>query len=187
MRPAECAAACARLLEERRPGWRVLAVAGESGAGKTTLANALASELEAVVLHQDDYFFLPPAETRARRLEALSNVGLGEVDLARLAEDLAAFCGGATEVRPPLLNAPVPLPGHRLIVEGTYVLGLDRADARVFIDRTFQQTVADRARRGRDAMEPFVEEVLLIEQPLVRAQMTSADVVVDDTFCPRLG
>lgn len=186
MEKPDSAAVCVRLLEEKDPGWRVLAVAGESGAGKTTLARNIAERVGAAILHQDDYFFLPPSETRRRRLDDLGNVGLSEVNLARLEEDIARFREGAVNVTPPLLHHPVSIAGERLVIEGTYVLRLAGADLRVFIDRTFQQTEEDRRHRGRDAMEPFIEEVLAIEQPIVRAQMDSADVVLSADFEPRL-
>jgi uridine kinase len=185
MRKPDCAATCVRFLEEKDPTWRVLAVAGESGAGKTTLANNIAERVGAAVLHQDDFFFLSPSETRAKRLEDLANVGKEEVNLAVLEDAIVAFREGAAAVTPPLHHHPVSIAGERLVIEGTYVLGLQGVDVRIFIDRTFQQTEEDRRRRGRDAMEPFIEEVLAIEQPIVRAQLESADIVVSADFEPR--
>jgi uridine kinase len=186
MKKPDSAAVCVRLLEEKNPGWRVLAVAGESGAGKTTLARNIADRVGAAVLHQDDYFHLSPSETRARRLQDLGNVGLSEVNLARLEQDIVAFREGAVNVTPPLLHHPVSIAGERLVIEGTYVLRLQGVDLRIFIDRTFQQTEEDRRQRGRDAMEPFIEEVLALEQPIVRAPMESADVILSADFEPRL-
>lgn len=187
MSPPEAAEACLALLRASGlGGWRVLAVAGESGAGKSTLGEALAARAGAALLHQDDYFRLPPAENHAARVQDPARVGPGEVDLERLAAHAAAFIAGATRVQPPLLAAPVPLLRPRLVVEGTYVLALPTLDAGIFIDRTFLQTRADRARRGRDPMDPFIEQVLLREQPQIRALAPRARVVLDADFTPRL-
>jgi len=173
--PTECAQRCLQLLRDVDKGdWQVLGVAGESGAGKTTLARAIVDVVNdhAVLVHQDEFFFLPPAENHQARLADLGHVGPGEVDVDALLQKVTT------------LRAM----GRRVVVEGTYVMRHDAGiyDARVFIDRTFQQTQQDRRRRGRDAMDPFVEEVLAIEQPLIRAFAARADIVVDDSFCPRL-
>ncbi|CAN0599204.1 unnamed protein product, partial [Laminaria digitata] len=61
-------------------------------------------------------------------------------------------------------------------------LHLSHYDASVFVDRTYQQTRGDRAARGRDKMDPFVEEVLRLEQPLVRARAHEATLTVSSTF-----
>ena len=64
----ELARELARLVVERGltgRARRVVGVAGESGSGKSVTASSLARELgamghAALVLHQDDYFVLPP-------------------------------------------------------------------------------------------------------------------------------
>ncbi len=167
MQPPECARAVLDVL--RSSGfdeWRVLAVAGESGAGKTQLADAIADVIGAERLHQDDFFFLPPDANRLARLEDLGRVGPSEVDLDAMAAAIRRHPG-------------------RLVVEGTYVFMLDRIDVRVFIDRTWQQTAADRATRGRDAVEPWLDEVLAIEAPIIRGLVDRAHVIVNQAFEPR--
>jgi len=71
--------AIARALRQRaeQTGRIVCTISGESGCGKTTLARRLVEQLvgiglDSVVLHQDDYFRLPPRASDAKRLEDLA-------------------------------------------------------------------------------------------------------------------
>lgn len=173
-------------------GRYTLTVAGESGSGKSETARAIADVLEAqdiatVVLQQDDYFVLPPKSNDARRREDIAWVGTQEVRLDRLDSHLVAALGGATSVDKPLViyeedrvveetlefgNAKV------VIAEGTYTTLLEHAIRRVFIDRNRLETMAARERRGREAMDPFIERVLEIEHAIISAHKARADVVI---------
>lgn len=178
MTPDALARACLGSL----PPWKVLAIAGESGAGKTTLASAIAKLADATLLHQDDYFRLAPDENHAARQNDLGWVGLQEVDFDRLQGDIEAVQQGVRFIHPPQRQSAIAVGGSRLVVEGTYALYLAAFDVSIFVDRTFQQTRDDRAVRGRDKMDPFVEEVLRFEQPIVRARAHLATLTVTDAF-----
>jgi uridine kinase len=174
------------------PGRRVVLVAGESGSGKTTAASELADALEAAgvptaLLHQDDYFVRPPHTNHAHRERDIGSVGPPEVDLARLAGQVAAFRAGRDGVTGPRVDYP----GDRfvevrhdfgdrrvLVVEGTYVLMLPDADVRVFCAATHVDTRERRRLRARDVDSPFVERVLEIEHRLIAPQAARADVIV---------
>ncbi len=175
---------------------RVVAVAGESGSGKTVTAQHLVAALTSAgiiadVLSQDDYFIRPPATNHAHRLADLTSVGPQEVDFARLVADVAAFRAGANGVDTPLVDYPgnrfvarqrdfAPL--HVLVVEGTYVLAQADADVRIFLSATSLETRQRRVARNRDADDPFVERVLAIEHAIIAAQRPLADVVIDSDF-----
>ncbi len=154
--------------------WRELSrccvsIAGESGAGKSTLARDLAARLpNAMVLHQDDYFHLPPAENAARRRKDFAWVGRGEVDLELLATHVRAFKRGDSP-----FSAVVTL-----IVEGTYVTRLPELELRVFIDRDYRATEADRRARARDPIDEHTDRILSIEHQIIRADMPLADLVL---------
>ncbi len=171
----------------------VLAVAGESGSGKSTTALSLACALErakltTIVLHQDDYFLRPPATNHAHRAADIGSVGPQEVDFALLSEHAAAFRRGDR-----VSNAPrVDYPGNRfiaheidfaraavLVIEGTYVLAHVAADVRIFLKATYRDTLGRRRARNRDIDSPFVEEVLAIEHVMVAAQSSLADIVIE--------
>ena len=174
----------------------VVAIAGESGSGKSVTALALARQLSASgipaeVIHQDDYFHRPPATNHAHRLRDLTSVGPQEVDLARLCDHVAAFRAGQRDVDAPRVDYP----GNRflivqrnfanitvLIVEGTYVLQHVPADLRIFLEATSDDTRERRVARNRDVDAPIVEQVLAIEHSIIAAQARGADVIIDRSF-----
>ena len=182
-----------QLLRVERP---VIAIAGESGSGKSITADCLAHELTStgtptLVLHQDDYFHRPPATNHAHRLRDLGSVGPQEVDLARLRAHVDAFRSGADDIETPVVEyhadrfitrirhlAPFAL----LIVEGTYVLEHVHADARIFLDATSIDTRERRRERNRDIDAPIVEQVLAIEHGLIAPQVALADIIIDRDF-----
>jgi len=170
-----------------------ISIAGESGAGKSEIAVELARLFEAegkktCIFHQDDYFFLPPKSNDRRRREDIGHVGMGEVDLALIDKHLELARDPATSA----LTRPLvvfdedriaeetidPRGVDVFIVEGTYVTGLDHLDYRVFIDRTYEDTIAHRRERARDAIDEFSERVLEIEHEIVSKHKARANFVV---------
>lgn len=174
----------------------VIAVAGESGSGKSVTALCLAHELGASghateVLHQDDYFIRPPAANHAHRLADLTSVGPQEVNLVRLRAHVAAFRRGENGVIVPRVDYASdrfdtkPRDFHAvriLIVEGTYVLASVDADIRVFLEASSDDTRERRRDRNRDIDAPIVDQVLAVEHPIIAAQRALADIVIDRDF-----
>ena len=174
----------------------VVGVAGESGSGKSVTASSLARELGALghrayALHQDDYFFLPPRANHDARERDIGHVGLGEVNLALMQSHIAAFRAGVEEIDAPAVDygadrfdtRRVDLRGVAvLVVEGTYVLGLDDLDLRIFLEATYADTRDRRRARARDVDSPFVERVLAIEHEIIARQAARADLVIDRAF-----
>lgn len=174
-------------------GMLAITVSGESGAGKTEIAHCLAELLTAagrasLVLSQDDYFRLPPKSNHRHRETDINWVGPGEVRLDLLDEHVAALKAGLqAPLVKPLVNFEEDRIGEEfidpcsldaVIAEGTYTGMLTGADVRVFIDRTYLQTRANRIRRGRDPDSAFVEQVLAIEHEVISKQKAQADVVI---------
>ena len=179
---------------------RVIGVAGESGSGKTVTAAALAAALDAAglppaVLNQDDYFHLPPRSNHLHRIEDVeARVGPQEVNLALIARHVAAFRAG----EPGVVGPRVDWPGNRfltrpldfadaavLVVEGTYVLGLDDLDVRVFLEATYEDTRERRRARGRDIIDPVIDHILALEHAIIQRQAERADIVIDRDFTIR--
>jgi uridine kinase len=181
----------------RAAGHRLaLAVAGESGSGKSETAKAIAEALEArqvgsVIFQQDDYFVHPPKTNDATRRRDIGWVGTGEVRLDLLDAHLAAARSGATEVTKPLViydedrvtEEIVSLDGADVaIAEGTYTTLLEHADLRIFIDRNRLETLESRRTRGREAIEPFIEKVLEIEHEIISKHRERADIVISRDY-----
>lgn len=177
-----------------KPGF-TLSIAGESGSGKSTLALALQQILQekglkAIVLHMDDYFKLPPTSNHNMRLKDIAWVGPGEVHLDVLQNHLEAFKSGVLEIEKPLVyyaeneikSETLDISGTDvLLIEGTYTASL-QVDLSIFINRTYRDTFADRVKRARDPITPFVEQVLEIEHEIIARQGIAANVIIDKNF-----
>jgi uridine kinase len=174
----------------------VIAIAGESGSGKSVTALCLAralfgEKLPATVLHQDDYLRLPPVANQTRRAENSSNVGPHEVDFDTMRAHVAAFRSGQNNVPAPRADPS----GQRfdtvrrdfadlalLIVEGTYVLSEIESDIRIFLSATSDESRERGRGRNRDGGAAIVDRALAIEHPIIAAQNDLADIVIDRNF-----
>lgn len=170
----------------------VVTIAGESGAGKSEIAAALAAELAgagvtSAVLQQDDYFVYPPKTNAAMRRRDIGWVGPEEVRLDVLDENLRQILSGKPEVVKPLVDYDADAIGTEtvdlkdvavVLVEGTYTTLLKNAQLRVFIDRTFEETREARALRGREQQDDFLEQVLAIEHGIISKHRSQADIIV---------
>ena len=173
----------------------VIAVAGESGSGKSVTATDLVATMDdagirAAIIHQDNYFVRPPRTNHEHRLTDLGSVGPQEVRMDLIQSHMAAFRSGLT------VTAPiVDYPGNRfvtqslaftdtqvLVVEGTYALLLDGWDIGIFLQATWTDTAGRRKSRNRDIDDPFVDRVLEIEHRLIAPQGNAADILLDRDF-----
>lgn len=182
-------------LRQRPAEKLVVAIAGESGTGKTELAHALARLLKdepryAKTLHLDDYFHVPAAErTTWRQRQGLEAVGEEEIDWPRLESHVEAFRRGERATLPSidLLTdqtdllitdfAEIPV----LIVEGLYALRAP-ADIRVLIDLTYRETRKAQLLRGKEARTQFRLRVLEREHAAVQSLRPLADLLVTREF-----
>jgi len=186
------------LLEGRFGEGRIaFTVAGQSGAGKSEIAQEIATLLDAsgrrtVILQQDDYFFFPPRTNHNRRVDDIDWVGINEVNLQLLDDHLAKFKSeGGTVFEKPLvvfdedriIAEKVDLsPFQAIIAEGTYTTLLKSADYHVFIDRDYHDTKKDREERGREKIDDFSEQIMKIEDAIISKHKALADVIVNKDF-----
>lgn len=175
---------------------RIIFVAGESGSGKSVTAISLQKLLleqgvDALVLHQDDYFHLPPATNHRERVKNIEHVGMGEVKLSLLQSHVDAFKAGTKRITKPLvyykenqiLQETVNIsPYSTLIVEGTYSFALLGADIRIFMERNYKDTLESRLARNRDVAGDFIEKVLEIEHLIISSMAAQADIVVRKNY-----
>ena len=174
----------------------VIAVAGESGSGKSTTSTSLGRELSAGgiptgLIHQDDYFLRPPRTNHEYRLLDLRHVGPHEVNLELMQLHVEAFLAGRDGVEGPAVDHPANRFVTRqldfaalqaLIVEGTYVFRLRGIDARIFLDATHEDTKERRRARNRDIDAPVIDRILAIEHEIIAQQAQQADIVIDRDF-----
>lgn len=178
----------------------VIAVAGESGSGKSVTAIDLAAVLndagiDTAIIHQDSYFIRPPRTNHEHRVADITSVGPQEVQLDVIAAHIAAFRVGEARVTAPVMNYPENRFDSQLldfsatdvlVVEGTFALMLDDVDIRIFLEATYHDTLERRRQRARDIDDPFVERVLDIEHRIISAQAPRADIRISSTYDIRL-
>ncbi len=177
---------------QAKTGRYTITVAGESGSGKSETGQAIAEELASRgvpsgVYQQDDYFVHPPRTNHETRVQDIKWVGPQEVRLDLLDEHMQAAWNGQNEVVKPLVvyaedtieEETMSLEGLKvLIAEGTYTTMLKNVDTRVFIARNRLETMESRKKRGREKMDPFIEEVLIIEHDIISKHREMADVII---------
>lgn len=175
----------------------VIFVGGESGSGKTVTALALRDAIEEkyhrklLILHQDDYFRLPPRANHFHRAEDIGRVGPEEVKLDLLQQHIYDFAAGKKSIKRPHSNAiedRLEMREERLddkdvlIIEGTYVLMLEGSRLNVFMSRDFRETLGSRQLRNRDIMDDFVEKVLEVEHGIIAPLVHKAHLVVGKDY-----
>jgi uridine kinase len=170
----------------------IVTVAGESGAGKSEIAEALAevfaeSDINSAILQQDDYFVYPPKTNEAKRREDIYWVGTSEVRLDLMDANVQQIKEGALSIEKPLVDFDADSIGQEtlgigpvdvVLVEGTYTTALENADRRIFIDRTYIDTRDARALRAREEQDEFLERVLSIEHDIISSHKPRADYIV---------
>lgn len=183
---------------EASPGSYTISVAGESGSGKSETATAIAEALAEhgisnAIFQQDDYFVYPPKTNDSTRRKNIGWVGPREVRLDLLDGHLQAFLADAEIIEKPLViyktdsitSEEIAVKNVRVaIAEGTYTSLLDNVGTRIFIDRDFSETRAHREKRKRDKSEldPFIDEVLIIEHDIISSHKSRADIVINADY-----
>lgn len=174
----------------------VITVAGESGAGKSEIAASIAEKLEeynikSFVFGQDDYFVYPPKTNARQREKDISWVGMQEVKLGLLDQNLEAVLKGFTSLTKPLVDfdadkigeESVDLKAYKvLIAEGTYTTSLKNVDCKVFIDRNKMDTIESRKKRAREAQDEFLDNILTIEHEIISKHKDIADIIISKEF-----
>ena len=170
----------------------VITVAGESGAGKSETAFSIAEVLEkenlkCFIFGQDDYFVYPPKTNAAQREKDINWVGMQEVKLDLLDQNLKDVLDGKTRLTKPLVDFDADKIGEEtvdlkdydvLIAEGTYTTSLKNVDCRIFIDRNKMDTIESRKKRAREAQDEFLDRILTIEHEIISKHKALADIVI---------
>ena len=177
----------------------VIAVAGESGSGKSETACAMAEALAddgiaAVILGQDDYFVLPPRSNDARRRQDPQWLGPhAEVRMEILDANLKDAVAGADAIVKPLVDydadsigeETIRLTGVQVVIaEGTYTSLLKHVDTRIFIAQNRLDTLPHRQNRGRgrEVGDPFIEQVLMTEHLIIAGHRQLADFIITKDY-----
>ena len=174
----------------------IVSIAGESGSGKSEIASVLAEsllerEIKSIILQQDDYFIYPPKTNAGMRRKDVKHVGVSEVRVGLLDQNLKDIAAGKTEIEKPLVifdedrieRETIDLEGIKaVIVEGTYTTVLRNVHRHVFIDRTYIDTGESRRQRARERQDDFLEKILEIEHEIIAAHKPRADIIVTKNY-----
>jgi uridine kinase len=184
---------------QSKNGKYVITVAGESGAGKSEVAESIADELnkfqlKSFVFGQDDYFKLPPKTNENKRKEDIAWVGMQEVKLDLLDENIKTVLDGNNTLTKPLVDFNADKIGEEtvnlknyqvLIAEGTYCTSLKNVDCKVFIDRNKMDTIESRKKRAREAQDDFLDKILTIEHKIISKHKEFAHIVISKQWDAR--
>ena len=192
--------------EEKRT---IVVLGGESGAGKTQIAEYLryllrSEKIHGVTIAGDAFFKLVPEANHQARLDAYSKgelkqyVGQCEVDLERLDSILGdAADRDVDKVFVPsdcrrlgsrrYARVPVALAGVDVIlVDLTYGLALKNATLKVFLESDYRKRTADVKKRNlaRDPDQDFdfILRVLDIEHRIIQGLREQADIIVTNDY-----
>ena len=174
----------------------VIAVGGESGSGKSITSICLQKEMSkekigCAILHMDSYFKLPPKENHKNRLKNLENVGPHEVNMQLLNSHLASFKKGDSVLEVPVVNyeenkitkiKSVISDVNILIVEGVYSFMLENLDLKIFMSRTYRDTLKNRIQRTRENYSPVIEDILEIEHQIVKSMRKDAEFIIKKNY-----
>jgi uridine kinase len=183
-----------------KKGKYVITVAGESGAGKSEIAESIADELnkfqlKSFIFGQDDYFKLPPKTNENKRKEDIAWVGMQEVKLNMFDDNIKSVLDGNFIITKPLVDFNADLIGSEtvdlknyqiLLAEGTYTSILKNADCRVFIDRNKMDTTESRKKRAREPQDEFLDKILTIEHAIISKHKKLAHILISKQFEARL-
>ncbi|MEZ5149254.1 MAG: hypothetical protein R2759_19840 [Bacteroidales bacterium] len=177
---------------QNAPKKYVITVAGESGAGKSEIGRSIADKLldydiEAYVFGQDDYFLYPPKTNAKQREKDIAWVGIQEVRLDLLDQNISDAVEGNPKIIKPLVDFDADKIGEEqvdlkpykvLIAEGTYTTALQNVDCKVFIDRNKMDTIESRKKRNREKQDEFLDRILTIEHEIISKHKAMADIVI---------
>jgi len=182
-------------LSEIKSEKMVIAIGGESGAGKSEIAHVISRKLKgegelAKILHIDNYYKVSPRErTEWRKKHGVESIGLSEYDWDLINRNVAEFRESKEAILPciDLLTDQedkliTNFEGIQyLIVEGLYPLKAD-ADLKIFIDLTYHETKKAQVLRGKEPQNKFRLQVLQREHEVVQSLRPLADLLVTKEF-----
>lgn len=142
----------------------IVAISGESGAGKSELSHSLAMLLKThnirvKVIHADNYYNVPPLLRKEWRLNhGLEVIGPQEYNWDLLRKNIQEFKNDSIASVPCIDIVSDQIDElitdfqkiHVLIIDGLYAIKVPDADLRVFIELTYEETKMMQLMRGKE-------------------------------------
>jgi uridine kinase len=173
----------------------VIAICGESGAGKSELAHVLGRKIRNAgkfvkILHSDNYYKVAPREkTEWRKKHGIESIGVDEYNWELINRNIGEFRKGAKSVMP-CVDLLTDLEDtlitnfnmiDYLIIEGLYTFKAD-VDLRIFLDLTSHDTKKSQILRGKEPQNEYRLKVLKREHQVIQSLRPMADLVVTKEF-----
>jgi uridine kinase len=174
----------------------IVAISGESGAGKSELSHSLALLLKnsgknVKILHTDNYYKIPPKErTDWRKKHGINKVGATEYDWMLLNRNIKEFKEGREALMPCVDIVSKQIDKlitnfsdiDILVVDGLYAIKIKNIDLRVYINLTYHDTKKDRGNRGKETNDDFRFQVLEMEHQQLMTLKPKADLIVNREY-----
>jgi len=181
----------------KKKGYRfIVAISGESGAGKSELSHSLALLLKkqgqrVKILHTDNYYKVPPnLRTEWRKTNGVKKVGFKEYDWKLLNRNIKEFKEGREALMPcidivskqtdKLITDFSDI--DILVVDGLYAIKIKDTDLRVYIDLTYHETKKNIGKRGKEKSDSFRFEVLEMEHQNMVVLKPKADLIINKAY-----
>ncbi|MEI6093343.1 MAG: glycosyltransferase [bacterium] len=163
----------------------VFAMAGQTGAGKTTIANKLSRTLnnlgyESVFFKMEDYMVDLPKDMVDKRVKngPKNSVSVNEIDIAALNDHVKALINGETVVSPVInvkansrkMRTIKGKPLFVIIIEGVYCDRLKNRDMTVHFDIGFEQLRNQRAKKEDVFLYPKGDVVRTLLEDISRLE-----------------
>jgi uridine kinase len=182
---------------KKKKGYRfIVAISGESGAGKSELSHSLAlllkkQGLRVKILHTDNYYKIPPnIRTKWRKENGVNKVGYKEYDWKLLNRNIKEFKEGREALMPcvdivskqtdKLITDFSDI--DILVVDGLYAIKIKNIDLRIYIDLTYHDTKTKRGGGGKENNDEFRFQVLEMEHQNMLALKPLADLIVTKKY-----
>ncbi|MBL7111453.1 MAG: uridine kinase [Bacteroidales bacterium] len=184
-------------LSKKKKGYKyIVALSGESGAGKSELSHSLAKFLKeenirVKVIHTDNYYKVPPLlRNEWRRTHGLKSVGTSEYDWSLIHRNIKEFKEDREAMMPCIDIIPDQVDKlitdfkkiDFLVVDGLYAIKTKGIDIRVFIDLTYHETKMMQLARMKETQDEWRMKVLEQEHQNVLALKQSADLIIDKSY-----
>ncbi|KPK83138.1 MAG: uridine kinase [Bacteroides sp. SM23_62_1] len=184
-------------LDRKKKHYRyIVAISGESGAGKSELSHSLAKQLKeehirVKVLHTDNYYKVPPLlRYEWRRTHGIGSVGINEYDWSLIQRNMTEFKEEREAMMPCIDIIPDQVDKlitdfkkiDLLVIDGLYAIKTKGVDLRVFIDLTYHETKMTQIIRAKEPIDDFRMQVLEREHQNVQSLKPLADLIVNKAY-----